>query len=129
MADPTLYNSTCIHGFLILCALIYGYTNKLLPNHIILIVSLVVLSSLINHKSSHDWIKWGDRILATVAILALGIHIIDKEAWILLVPLFAIVGFYGLAKYWKGRGDSFYLHAHCLAHLCASVLIIGMLFI
>lgn len=127
MADFTLYKSTCINGLLIMCALIYAYIKKRLPLPLIIVLSLVIVSSLINHTSSNMWLKWGDRILATIALAGLAFYIIQKEALPLFLPLVMIIAFYFLAKYWKNKGDVRYLYAHCIAHILATVLVVGLL--
>jgi hypothetical protein len=63
-----------------MCALIYAYIKKRLPLPLIIILSLVIVSSLINHTSSNMWLKWGDRILATIALAGLAFYITQKEA-------------------------------------------------
>ena len=127
MADLTLYKSTCINGLLIMCALLYGYIKKRLPLPLIIVLSLVIVSSLINHTSSNMWLKWADRILATIALAGLAFYIVEKEALPLFLPLVLIIGFYFLAKYWKNQDDSRYLYAHCVAHILATLLVVGLL--
>ena len=127
MADLTLYKSTCINGLLIMCALLYAYIKKRLPLPLIIVLSLVIVSSLINHTSSNMWLKWSDRILATIALTGLAFYIVEKKRPILFLPLVLIIGFYFLAKYWKNQDDSRYLYAHCLAHILATILVVGLL--
>lgn len=127
MADLTLYKSTCINGLIIMCALLYGYIKKRLPLPLIIILSLVIVSSLINHTSSNMWLKWADRILATIALAGLAFYIVKKRALSLFLPLVLIIGFYFLAKYWKNHDDSRYLYAHCVAHILATLLVVGLL--
>uniref|UniRef100_A0A6C0B6H3 Uncharacterized protein n=1 Tax=viral metagenome TaxID=1070528 RepID=A0A6C0B6H3_9ZZZZ len=128
MADLTLYKSTCINGLLIMCALLYGYIKKRLPLPLIIVLLLVIVSSLINHTTSNIWLKWGDRILATIALTGLAFYIIQKGALPLFLPLVLIIGFYFLAKYWKNQDESRYLYAHCVAHILATILVVGLLF-
>jgi hypothetical protein len=73
------------------------------------------------------WLKWSDRILATIALTGLAFYIVEKKRPILFLPLVLIIGFYFLAKYWKNQDDSRYLYAHCLAHILATILVVGLL--
>jgi uncharacterized membrane protein YfcA len=126
MTNPILYKSSCINGSIIAFLLAYAYYKNLLPKYIIGLILTVVITSILNHKTTNKIAKWCDRIFAFVSILALGYYIYTSKKSnriLMFFLLFLICSFYLIAKQ-KNIQIQRQNKAHFLAHVCATGLIL-----
>lgn len=127
MTNLILFKSSCINGTLIGSILAYVYYYRLLPKYIIAILLTVIVTSLLNHKTTNKLAKWCDRIFAFLSILFLGIYIYSTKKTnqvIMFLLLFLICVFYYLAKIILPNQTYISNTFHILSHISATGLII-----
>jgi hypothetical protein len=96
-----LFNSSCVHGFIVACILLYAFFTTRLPKYLIALLATVIITSVWNHGVSNDLAKWCDRTAVTITIIALSLYIYQTKQVsniYILFLLFIVVGLYFTAK-------------------------------
>jgi uncharacterized membrane protein YfcA len=131
MTNPILCKSSCINGAIITIILACAYSKNLLPNYIIALLLTVIITSILNHRTTNKAAKWCDRIFALLSIVALGYYIYTNKSasksikYIMFGLLFAICALYLIAKQKQMQGQiETQNQSHLLAHICATILIL-----
>lgn len=125
MADPILFNSSCFHGFIVACILMYAFYTTRFPKYLIALLATVIITSVWNHGVSNDLAKWCDRAAVTITIIALSLYIYqtkpDSNKYLLLL-LIILVGLYFTAKILKEK-TKWYVWFHLAMHMISTFLI------
>ena len=135
MTNLILYKSSCVNGSLIAILLAYAYFKNLVPKYIIAFLLTVIITSIINHKTTNKVAKWCDRVFAFITIVALGCYIYTNNQQTkttkctMFVLLFAICALYLFAKQKQIQDQKEVQNqAHLLVHICATLLILLIVF-
>jgi hypothetical protein len=128
MADPILFVSSCFHGIIIAILLLFAFIYKRLPKYIIALLSIVILTSILNHAYSNNTYKWCDRLAVVITIIALCIYILCSKysilsKYIIFFAVLLITVFYICAKYSKHTNRNDYILFHYGAHIVGTFLI------
>ena len=135
MTNLILYKSSCVNGSLIAILLAYAYFKNLLPKYIIAFLLTVIITSIINHKTTNKVAKWCDRVFAFITIVALGCYIYTNNnhsksmKCTMFALLFVICTLYLIAKQKQKQGKyKVQNQVHLLTHICATILMVLIIF-
>ena len=129
MAEPILFVSSCFHGIIVAILLIFAFIYNRLPKYIIALLSIVILTSILNHAYSSNTYKWCDRLAVVITIIVLCIYILCTNNYsflskcIIFFAVALITVFYICAKYSKHTNRNDYILFHYGAHIVGTFLI------
>jgi len=142
MTEPILFASSSFHGVILVIVILYAIIYNRLPKHLIFLLSIVIITSLLNHILTNKLIKWIDRIIVTITLISIALYVLYNNnndnnndnivKYAIMFAVFMIIVLYLLTKYSKhqyinGSNDMFhknYALYHIGCHMIGTFLIV-----